>query len=98
METQPVLQNRQSGRDFQSPNEASVSALLDSFFEGVARDPRISWGHIGIYAAFAMLGRPAVPAAADRFLSSDDRPCQSQQPEYLFQIRQAAQRVWLYPL
>nr|WP_295924742.1 hypothetical protein [uncultured Dyadobacter sp.] len=51
MKTQPVLQSRQSDRGFQSPNEASVSALLHSFFEGISRDPRISCGHIGIYAA-----------------------------------------------
>jgi hypothetical protein len=29
----------------------SVSELLNGFFEGIARDPRISCGHIGIYAA-----------------------------------------------
>jgi hypothetical protein len=51
MKTQPVLQSRQSGRDFQSPDEASVSTLLHSFFEAIARDPRISCGHIGIYSA-----------------------------------------------
>lgn len=30
METQPVLESRRHGRDFQSPREASVSSLLHS--------------------------------------------------------------------
>ncbi|WP_205624344.1 hypothetical protein [Dyadobacter crusticola] len=29
----------------------TVSGLLHTFFEGIARDPRISCGHIGLYAA-----------------------------------------------
>lgn len=33
------------------PNESKVESLLLGFFEGIARDPRISCGHIGIYAA-----------------------------------------------
>lgn len=51
MKTQPVPENRQNGKVFPSPGEAPVSELLQGFFEGIARDPRISCGHIGIYAA-----------------------------------------------
>ena len=51
MKTQPVLESRQNGKVFLSRGEAPVSELLQRFFEGIARDPRISCGHIGIYAA-----------------------------------------------
>lgn len=51
MKTQSILESHQNGKVFPSPNEASVSELLHVFFEGIARDPRISCGHIGIYAA-----------------------------------------------